>query len=131
PSKFLFMDSESAEVAEKELGFKFKPLQKTDLLKKIIKDATISILKKRSVAFSGDDSGLLLKGLRKIYIVFMDDGNALSKILETKFDLVIDIIDDEMSEKDIYSRLLLISKPEALANISVLRIKHLYDFNLN
>jgi hypothetical protein len=132
PSRFLYLkESAKEKIRTLSKGLEVDALSfynNDTFVKRILKDIVLQKLKKQGVKFSQDENGILLIGLIKIYITFMDSGENLSKILETSFDEVINIVDDTTQEKDVYARLIELGNPNALANMRVLKICKIKEF---
>lgn len=99
--------------------------------KKVLKDLTIQKLKKAGINFEDDGVGLLITGLRKIYITFMEAGDVLARLAETAFDLIIDVVDDTIKETDVIPKIMKASKSDAFLNLKAIKISRIKDFNLN
>ena len=85
-------------------------------------------LKKAKMAFEEDEVGILLKGQKKCYIVFMEDGTNLLKILETNFDKVLDITDGSLDERSVLSKIFESKDIASLSNVKALSVLRLADF---
>ncbi len=126
-SKFLYIPESSA---DKIKGLQLETWSKSNITKKILREVVMQTLRRDSVSFTEDEIGLLIKGLRKGYIVFMDDGSALSKLIETSFDRIIDVLDGSIPKEDILKNIESLSKPEH-QNLNVIKFCEAYNFNLS
>ncbi len=133
-SKFIYIAKSGENKLGSAYGIKsgtFTVWDRVSFTKKVLREIVKSRLKKLNVTFNEDDAGILITGLKKIYIVFMDTGDSLSRIIETSFDRVIDVIDESTSEQEILTNLFKSSKASALANLRTLKVCNLENFNLN
>jgi hypothetical protein len=130
-SKFIYLKASAAEKIE-DISINEKPVlwERDVFAKMVLKRLIIQKLTAQHIEFTEDETGLLLGGFKKVYITFMDKGDALSKIMETAFYKVIDVVDDSITESTVLLRLRKISKPEALVNLKNLRVFEPADFNL-
>ncbi|EFD92876.1 MAG: hypothetical protein BJBARM5_0382 [Candidatus Parvarchaeum acidophilus ARMAN-5] len=85
-------------------------------------------LKSRKISFQEEVSGFLIKGLIKTYIFIEQDVIALSKLLETRFDRVIFIVNDNMNKDDIIADMLKEGDAASLLNFKTLNLMYFYEF---
>jgi hypothetical protein len=87
-------------------------------------------LKASRVNFEEYEEGFLIKGLLKKYILVDYNIESLKRILETKFDSVIFLVKDSLSEQDVLAELIRESDEKSLLNIKALKIVHYKDFKI-
>jgi hypothetical protein len=126
-SKFLYI-TEKFNSSQDDL--RVQTWSKPDITKKILRDLVVQGLRRSNVSFLEDEVGILVKGLRKIYIVFMDDGSALGRLVETAFDRLIAVVDDPSREGEILKSIKSNQRARN-ANLGIIKFCEVYNFNLN
>ncbi len=103
-------------------------LTKEDFIKELLRRIVLTKLKKAKMAFEEDEVGVLLKSQKKCYIVFMEDGTNLLKILETNFDRVWDVTDGSLDERSVLSKIFESKDIASLSNVKALSVLRIADF---
>ena len=88
-------------------------------------------LSEKGIGFSEFDTGLLLERPKKVYITFLESGAVLAGILETRFDSVINVIDETVNGRELTTSIKGLSRDPASVNIGLLRLCTLEDFSLS
>ncbi len=126
-SKFLFINKDNGEKLKiKDLN----PLTEEEFFKNLFKYFVSNQLKTSKVNFEEYEEGFLIKGLLKKYILVDYNIKSLKRILETKFDSVIFLVKDNLSEQDVLAELIRESDEKSLLNIKALKIVHYKDFKI-
>ncbi len=80
------------------------------------------------IQYEADGFGILLHGLRRAYIMFNANSRDLARILETRFNSVLDIVCDSEDKSLIISNLFKDSSIKSIANFSTLKVYHFVEF---
>ncbi len=126
-SKFLFINKDYSE------NLKVKgitPLTEEEFFRKLFKYLVLNQLKTSKINFEEFEEGFLIKGLLKKYILVNYSIESLKRILETKFDSVIFLVKDNLSEQDVLAELIRESDQKQLLNMKTLKIVHYKDFKI-
>ncbi|MCL4376663.1 DUF87 domain-containing protein [Candidatus Parvarchaeota archaeon] len=126
-SKFLFITNDYSE------NLKVKgitPLTEEEFFRKLFKYLVLNQLKTSKISFEEYEEGFLIKGLLKKYILVNYSIESLKRILETKFDSVIFLVKDNLSEQDVLAELIRESDQKQLLNMKALKIVHYKDFKI-
>jgi len=126
-SKFLFITNDYSE------NLKVKgitPLTEEEFFRKLFKYLVLNQLKTSKISFEEYEEGFLIKGLLKKYILVNYSIESLKRILETKFDSVIFLVKDNLSEQDVLAELIRESDQKQLLNMKALKIVHYKDFKV-
>ncbi len=107
----------------------FKAVDELAFIKEVIRRTVLFRLKKSKVIFEGDEVGILVKGSKKTYIMIMERGENLAKILETNFDSVLDVTDGSIDEKAVLSRVFESKDVLSLSNLKALSVVDIKDFD--
>ncbi|MCL4362670.1 DUF87 domain-containing protein [Candidatus Parvarchaeota archaeon] len=126
-SKFLFINKDNSEKIKIR---DFNPLTEEEFFNNLFKYLVSSQLKASKVNFEEYEEGFLIKGLLKKYILVDYNIKSLKRILETKFDSVIFLVKDDLSEQDVLAELIRESDEKSLLNIKALKIVHYKDFKI-
>lgn len=126
-SKFLFINKDySRKLKIKDL----EPLTEDEFFRNLFKYLVSNQLKANKVNFEEYEEGFLIRGLLKKYILVDYSIESLKRILETKFDSVIFLVKDSLSEQDVLAELIRESDEKQLLNIKALKIVHYKDFKI-
>ncbi len=126
-SKFLFINKEYSENLKiKDLN----SLTENEFFGSLFRNLVTNHLKASRVNFEEYEEGFLIKGLLKKYILVDYNIESLKRILETKFDSVIFLVKDSLSEQDVLAELIRESDEKSLLNIKALKIVHYKDFKI-
>ena len=126
-SKFLFINKDYSE------NLKIKditPLTEEEFFRRLFKYLVLNQLKASKINFEEYEEGFLIKGLLKKYILVNYSIESLKRILETKFDSVIFLVKDNLSEQDVLAELIRESDQKQLLNMKALKIVHYKDFKI-
>ena len=126
-SKFLFINKDYSE------NLKVKgitPLTEKEFFRKLFKYLVFNQLKTSKINFEEYEEGFLIRGLLKKYILVNYSIESLKRILETKFDSVIFLVKDSLSEQDVLAELIRESDQKQLLNMKALKIVHYKDFKI-
>lgn len=110
-------------------AYDFKAVDELAFIKEVIRRTVLFRLKKSKVIFEGDEVGILVKGSKKTYIMIMERGENLAKILETNFDSVLDVTDGSIDEKAVLSRVFESKDVLSLSNLKALSVVDIKDFD--
>ena len=126
-SKFLFINKGYSEKLKiKDLN----PLTEEEFFRSLFRYLVSNHLKASRINFEEYEEGFLINGLLKKYILVDNNLKSLKRILETKFDSVIFLVKDNMSEQDVLAELIRESDEKHLLNMKALKIIHYKDFKI-
>lgn len=126
-SKFLFINKGYSGKLNKIKDL--NPLTEEEFFRNLFRYLVANQLKSSKVNFDEYENGFLIKGLLKKYVLVDYSIESLKRILETKFDSVIFLVKDNISEQDVLAELIRESDERNLLNIKSLKILHFKDFN--
>ena len=124
-SKFLFITKYFNENLKTK---NINPLTEEEFFRRLFKYLVLNQLKTSKINFEEYEEGFLIKGLLKKYILVNYSIESLKRILETKFDSVIFLVKDNLSEQDVLAELIRESDQKQLLNMKALKIVHYKDF---
>ncbi|MGC8533375.1 MAG: ATP-binding protein [Candidatus Parvarchaeum sp.] len=124
-SKFLFINEDNKGKFNKVNGF-----TEEGFFMNLFKYLVTNQLKSNRINFEEYEEGFLIKGLLKKFILVNYSIESLKRILETKFDSVIFLVKDNISEQDVLAELIRESDEKQLLNIKALKILHYKDFKI-
>ncbi|EEZ93070.1 MAG: hypothetical protein BJBARM4_0266 [Candidatus Parvarchaeum acidiphilum ARMAN-4] len=127
-SKFLFINKDSNGKAGRIRDL--NPLTEEEFFRNLFKYLVVNQLKISKSNFEEYEDGFLIKGLLKKYILVDYNIASLKRILETKFDSVIFLVNDNLSEQDVLAELIKESDQKQLLNMKALKIVHYKDFKI-
>jgi hypothetical protein len=97
--------------------------------KELFRSLVRGFLLEKGIDFSEFDTGLLLRRPQKVYITFLEGGPVLAGILETRFDSVINVIDETVNGQELLTNIKRLSRDPAVVNLDLLRLCTLENFS--
>lgn len=125
-SKFMYIPDTCSNII-KDMGI--RTWSKKEITRKILRYVITQKLKKDKISFQEDEIGILINGLRKIYIIFDGDSTELLRISETSFDKIINVVGDSSGEESAIRKVTDLHSTRNI-NASSIKVCKVKEFNL-